>query len=160
MAAVVEFGGKMDVTPGEALLDLVQHKAAECHYWRAKVLTIEELIGPESVGGLMEVERTSGSGNMGPAGRWGEQEQTKWQVVIHVWYQLLRNCERDLAAYCAAAMRAGVEERAVRVAESLGMQMLGALEEVMHELRLTAEQQIIAGQVVPRVLRGLSAPSS
>lgn len=154
MDAVVKFGGKMDVTPGEALLDLVQHKAAETHYWRAKVMDIEDLIGPAELGGMMEVGRKDSTGNFGPT------EETTYAVVVHVWYRLLRDCERDLLTYCAAAMRAGVEERAVRVAESLGMQMLSAIEEIMNALALTPAQQVVAGQVVPKVIRGLSQPAN
>lgn len=149
------FGEKMDIHPAEALLDLVQHKAAEVYYWRARVREVEEL-GLDLIAALQTTKEVDAP--IGPEG--GGGLTVTQEVTEHIFYKTMRTAERDLATYCAAAMRAGVEERSVRVAEALGLQMLGALEQVMAALDLTPQQQVIAGQVVPQVLRGLSAGSS
>lgn len=150
---MARFGDKMDIGPGEALLDLVQHKAAEVYYWRARVMEMEDLIG-DAVLGLQTTKEVDKPGTLTSM---GGVEVTQ-EVVEHIAYRTMRQAERDLAVYCTAAMRAGVEERAVRVAEALGMQMLGALEQFVEAIDLTPAQMAQAHVIIPGILRGLSAP--
>lgn len=138
------FGEKQEMHPAEALVQLVHYKAGEVMYWRGKIMELEEL-GLEilSTEVVKEVD-----GPMGPT--------VTTETRPHPWYEMLRVAERDLAAYCSTALRAGVEERQVRIAEAMGGQILEMLETVLAELDLTGTQQSLAAEVVPRVLRSMS----
>lgn len=141
----IMFGDSIEIHPAEALVQLVRFKAGEVSYWRSKVLELEELgLGIIATDVVREVD-----GPMGPT--------ITTETRPHPWYEMLRVAERDLATYCSTALRAGVEERQVRIAELMGAQILEVIEQVLDSLALTAHQQTIAGEVVPTVLRAMSA---
>ena len=54
------------------------------------------------------------------------------------------------------AIKAGVEERRVRLAESQGELVAGVIRAILSDLGLTVEQQALVGEVVPRHLRLLA----
>lgn len=69
------------------------------------------------------------------------------------WFQK----ERDhLRKVCGDALRAGVEERRVRIAESQAAQLVTVIRGVLRDLDLTTEQQAKIPEVVPRHLRLLA----
>lgn len=139
------FGDKMDIHPADALIQLVQCKAGEVAYWNSKIRELQEL-------GLEVVEEGVVRTVDGPMG-----ETVTSETRPHPWYEMLRVAERDLANYCTVALRAGVEERQVRIAESLGGQILEVVNQVLERLQLTPSQMSIAGDVVPTVLRAIGS---
>lgn len=65
--------------------------------------------------------------------------------------------ERDrLARFCKLALDAGIAERQVRIAETQGALLAGAVRAILGDLNLTPEQLQLVGMVVPRRLRELS----
>ena len=103
---VSEWGGRLDVTPPEALLELVQGKAAEVAYWNRLVADLEE----RDRAGLLLAKTEVGEGPQGPV-----DTETR-QAGPHVYLVMLHKAQDQLAAYSAAAIRAGVDEAMVRVA--------------------------------------------
>jgi hypothetical protein len=58
---------------------------------------------------------------------------------------------------CSEAIRAGIEERRIRLAEQEGALVAQAIRAILADLNLTAEQQERVPEIVPRHLRALSA---
>ena len=103
---VETWGGRLDVQPAEALLELVQAKAAEVAYWNYRVDRLEE----HERAGLLVAKTEQGEGLQGPV-----DTETR-QTGPHVFLVMLHKAQDQLAAYSAAALRAGVDEALVRVA--------------------------------------------
>lgn len=140
---VVLFGARRDVHPAEALLELVQWTAGEVDYWRARVA---EVAAQDDADLTWGVTRTKTG---------GDDHGTTQEAKPHVAYAMYADAAKRLEAHSVAALRAGVEERAVRVAESVGAQLAAVIRAVLGELGLTAEQEALVGEVVPKHLRAM-----
>lgn len=103
---VAVWGGRLDVNPAEALLELVQGKAAEVAYWNWRVAGLSD--GERA--GLLVAETTFGEGPQGPV------DTTTRKVAPHVFVVMLHKAQDQLASFSAAALRAGVDEALVRLA--------------------------------------------
>lgn len=90
-------------------------------------------------------------------GPMGFEETTVREARQTVWYRMYAE-ERDrLVKISEVAIRAGVEERRVRLAEAQGQIMVVALQRVLERLNLTSEQVELVPRVVPGVLRELAS---
>lgn len=137
----VRFGARRDLHPADALLELVQHQAGIVDYWRTHVQDIEH---DNLIWGTTRV-KTGGDDH-------GHTEEAKPNIA----YTLLREAQHDLAAYAAAALKAGVEERKVRLAEAQGALVGQVIRRILDRLNLTPDQQTLVGTVVPAELRALT----
>jgi NADH dehydrogenase FAD-containing subunit len=70
-----------------------------------------------------------------------------------VWVDLLGQWHDRLVRICAEAIRAGIEERRVRIAEQQGALVADVIRKILERLELTPEQAAKAGDVVPFELR-------
>lgn len=66
-----------------------------------------------------------------------------------VWYQLYLKERDHLAKVCALALRAGIEERKVKLAESQGLLVADAIRRILVALGLTPDQQQLVPVIVP-----------
>jgi len=139
---VLVLGARRDIHPAEALIELVQFKAGEVDYWRGRVQELDE-------------KRLTWGKTKRKQG--GEDRGTTFEARPNVAYVLLREAERDLAAYCAAALKAGVDERRVRLAESYGHQLASVIQGILRDLELTEAQVELTATVVPLHLRAVVA---
>lgn len=111
---VALWGGRRDITPAEALLELVQSKAAEVAWWEAKVNALDDGLRA----GMLTVaheqrEQALGTVNMVSA-----------KPSASIFIQLLHKSQDQLADYSAAALRAGVDEAMVKIATLQGHTIL------------------------------------
>lgn len=143
--AVVTLGLSRDVSPSEALLEEVRWTAGHVDWLRDRVREVER---DELVWGKTKVK--DGYGPMGPSA------ETVEGATPSVWYDLYERERKHLVAVCTAALRAGVEERRVRLAEAQGEQVAAVIKAILGDLQLTAAQQERVGEVVPRRLRLLA----
>lgn len=111
---IVAWGGRLDVRPTEALLDLVQAKAAEVAYWEFKVGSLSE----EDRAGMLLADQAEADTSGTTKGEWTETntKSSHYKSDAHVFLQLLHKAQDQLAQYCAAAVRVGVDEAMVRIA--------------------------------------------
>lgn len=107
---VEAWGGRLDVSPPEALLELVQTKAAEVAYWNMKVATLSD----DERAGLLVAKTDRGFGPQGPV-----DVETR-QAAPHVFLVMLHRTQDQLAQFAAAAIRAGATEELVRLATLQG----------------------------------------
>jgi hypothetical protein len=160
---LARFQPKREIHPATALIDLVQYQAGVVEYWRGRVEQINE---EDLTYGM--AEQTDSEGPFGPS------SQQKFVTAANIVYKLLREAQRDLADYASMALKAGVQERQIRLAEEQGSAfaraqraILASMWEVVVRAKLTdsaraeledAWNQAI-GIVVPRELLALSSGS-
>ena len=178
-SAVRTLGLPIDVDPGKALLDEIHWTAGHVAWLRDKVqelTTVQTLTrGTEdrtiwNKDGDSEFhEGSDESGNPNAHSLvWGQTEyrdktggddagQTVVeQAGINIWYQLYLKEREHLAKVCSLALRAGIEERKVKLAESQGLLVADAIRRILGALGLTPEQQQLVPVIVPRELRALA----
>jgi hypothetical protein len=120
------YGDPVDVTPGEALLQEVRRTGGHVAYLAAKVAQAD-----------LDAKDT------------GEPLTARVRALR----ELYAHERRHLTQVCQVALHAGVEERAVRVAERWGDELANVLSAILEDLQLTKEQQARAPDVVGRHLR-------
>ena len=132
---VESWGGRLDVNPAEALLDLVQGKAAEVAYWNWRVAGLDEA----ERAGLLVAESTFGDGPQGPV------DTVTRKTAPHVFVVLLHKAQDQLASFSAAALRAGVDEALVRLAT---VQASAVVEFARRAIEVAREKPDVAADVI------------
>lgn len=140
-AEVARLGVRKDVHPAEVLLDLVHWTAGEVDYWRQRVAQIEDA---DLTWGTTRVKEG------------GDDRGTTHEAKPHVAYSMLERSSDRLAQYAAAALKAGVDERRVRLAETQGALVADVIRRILTRLQLTEDQAVLVNTVVPEELRALA----
>lgn len=140
-------GYDIDVNPMDGLLMCVRITAAEVAYFSERIAAL----GEEAIVMRPSVTRTTAK---------QKGKETEKQVVrvereeeLNLWMKARRASMRDHAHFCKMALDAGIDERMVRVQESVGEALAGAVRSILDDLRLTKEQRDIAPEIVRRHLR-------
>lgn len=141
-AAVATYGLPVDISPTEALLEEVRWTAGHVAYLRARVQEVEQ---DKLIVGVTERKIDPIRGTT-----------TTIKATAHIWLELYDRERKHLVDVCSAALRAGVEERVVRLAEREGDLIADAIARILDDLDLTSEQQARVADVVPRQLRLLA----
>ena len=130
---VTAFGARTDITAPEALLELVQSKAAEVAYWDGRVAEL----GDDARAGLLMAKTEQGLGPQGPV-----DTETR-QAGPHVFVVMLHKAQDQLAAYSAAAIRAGVDRAMVEAVTLQAAWLLPLLYEAISAARANAEEPAV-----------------
>ena len=157
--AVTTLGLSKDVSPSEALLEEVRWTAGHVDWLRDRVRDLEH---DELVWGKTKEK----SGSLDPD-RLPAAEVTE-SAAPSVWYDLYERERKHLVAVCTAALRAGVEERRVALAESQGAlvgQAFGRILDGMYDALIAAGMAsdlrdawaAATKLIVPRELRALAS---
>lgn len=144
--AVRTLGLPVDIDPGKALLDEIHWTAGHVAWLREKV---QELQSEDLVWG-----REKHEDGVGPQ---GIVDVTTEKAGPSVLYELYLKERDHLAKVCALALRAGIEERRVKLAENQGALVADVIRRILAALGLTPEQQALVPQIVPEQLRLLAA---
>lgn len=139
------FAEPVDIDPARALVELVQWTAGEVAYWREQVRALADG-NPEALTWGIVREKVG-----------GEDYGTTLESKPNVAYLMLTDAQDRLAKYAAAALKAGVEERRVKLAEDQGELVAQVIRSILDQLNLTSEQQARVPEVVPAQLRLLTA---
>lgn len=145
-ADAARFAARTDIHPADALLELVHYQAGIVDYWRGRV----EQITDEG----LEWAVTKHEEGIGPE---GPIDKTTKEAGPHIAYKLLTEAQDKLAAYASAALKAGVDERKVRLAEGQGALVAQVIRGILAALNLTPEQLELVPRVVPEQLRLLTS---
>ncbi len=136
---------RRDIHPAEALIELVQFTAGEVDYWRRRVAD------------LNDKELTWGTTRIKDG---GDDRGTTQEAKPNIAYVMLQQASDRLASYAAAALKAGVDERRVRLAETQGQLVATAIRNILDQLNLTAAQLELVPTVVPAQLRLIAGSAS
>ncbi|MFE2832173.1 hypothetical protein ACFXI6_14165 [Streptomyces mirabilis] len=149
-ALVQTYGRKIETTATAALLDEVQWTAGHVAWLRERVQEIETaaaVAGTDTEHPLIWGVTREKEG--------GEDRGITSEAAPNVWLKLYQAERSHLVKVCESALRAGIEERMVRLAESQGAKVAEAVRGILGDLQLTAEQQARVAEIVPRRLRAL-----
>lgn len=151
-ALVATYGRKIETTATEALLDEVQWTAGHVAWLRERVQEIESdaaVAGTDREHPLVWGVTREKSG--------GEDFGTTEEAAPNIWLKLYQQERAHLVKVCSEAIRAGIEERRIRLAEQQGQLVAQAIRAILADLELTTEQQARVPEVVPRHLRALAS---
>ncbi|MFI1165644.1 hypothetical protein ACH4UM_19015 [Streptomyces sp. NPDC020801] len=151
-ALVETYGRKIETTATEALLEEVQWTAGHVAWLRERVQEIESdavVAGTDREHPLVWGVTREKSG--------GEDYGTTEEAVPNVWLRLYQQERAHLVKVCSEAIKAGIEERRIKLAEQQGALVAQAIRAILNDLGLTAEQQARVPEVVPRHLRALAS---
>lgn len=135
-------GHRIDIGPLDALLLCVRIAAAEVSYFTAKIAELKE----EEI-----KERATKEAIASTKDSWDVVE-LQLSPELNFWIRVRQQSVDSLARYSAMALKAGVEERMVSMAEKLGDVLARLLEGVVNDLQLTAKQKKIAPTVIRKHL--------
>lgn len=155
--AVATLGLPVDISPTDALLEEVRWTAGHVQWLRGKV---QELENGATASGYDAADQAA----KGHPLVWGTTKEktggddygTTEEAAPSVWYVLYAKERAHLVAVCQAAIKAGVEERRVRLAEQQGDLVATVIGRILDALGLTSEQQALVPVVVPRELRAIA----
>jgi P27 family predicted phage terminase small subunit len=136
-------GQPMNITPAQALL------------WRIGVAAGEVARLDETVAALQAEDLTWGRVTESDSEETGKK--TVYGARLSLWVQLRAMRERELRELCEASLRAGVEERLVRVAEMQGAAIAKMLILILTEDFGHDRNDPRIAEVLPRRLRELTA---
>ncbi|NNN30735.1 hypothetical protein HLK59_10235 [Streptomyces sp. S3(2020)] len=146
------YGVPVETTATQALLDEVQRTAGHVAWLGDRVRELDyEVAAGENVEHPLVwgvTRRKIG----------GDDAGITEEAAASVWLKLYQQERAHLVRVAEAAIRAGIEERRIKLAESQGMLIALAIRQILGDLHLTAEQQALVPVVVPRRLRELTAP--
>ena len=138
----------IDTDPSQALLDLVSSAAGEVAYWRNRVDEIQDRDEKRLTSGLTKITEGKDRG--------GVTTLRTVETVAAIEYRMWVDAQERLARYATATLRAGVEERRVRLAEDQGALVAQVIRRILDRLDLSEWQAEMVGSVVPEELRALS----
>jgi hypothetical protein len=140
-ALVATYGLPIDIAPDQAILDEVHRTAGHVAWLERQVHALTE---GELVWGITRVKEG------------GEDRGTTEEAVPNALLRLY-NEERDrLVRVCTAALKAGIEERRVKLAERDGALIAEVIRAILDDLKLTSKQWALVSTVVPQHLRALA----
>lgn len=138
-------GKAREVHPAEALLESVYLAAGEVDFWR------------EKMSGLSEAELTWGrTQNRTGRGPEGPVDIDTFEAKPHVYKVMFDQAQEKLVKFSAAALKAGVDERRIQLAEKQGAMVGEVIKRILERLDLSRDQMILVGEVVPEELRRLA----
>jgi hypothetical protein len=148
------YGKKLDVAPLQVLLDEVQWTAGHVAWLREQVQAIESGTFAATVAEDPLVwgvtKRKTG----------GDDAGLTEEAVPNAILKLYQQERAHLVKACETAIRAGLDERMVRLAENQGQMVVAVIRNILGDLNLTAAQQALVSTVVPNRIRELHAQAA
>lgn len=143
--AVKTLGLPEDVSPTEALLSEIRWTAGHVNWLRERVQELE-VLGKDLIYGTTSTVLTHSP-------KFGTTEKTTEEFREHVWYTLYKQERDHLVKVSTAALRAGVEERRITLAEQQGLLVAQVIHRILDAIGLSPAQWTLVQDVVPRELR-------
>lgn len=142
-----------DITPEEAILQVVRESAANVAFLRARV---QEIIGMEDIDSAFHPLVWGISSESDTQATQFPGTDTTKQAGAHVWYQMYQDALKMMLSAATMAQKAGIAERRVRLAEQSADVIVGRIRQVVNALNLTPEQVALADRVIPLQIAALA----
>lgn len=160
-ALMATYGEKLDITPENALIAVVQWTAGHVEWLRARVQEIQEAHAES----LFDPDGTERAARGRHPLVWGitkikdggDDQGVTEEAAASMWLKLYTQERELLIKASATAIRAGVDERLVRIAETTGARVADVIQAILGDLELTPQQWTRVRDVVPARLRELTA---
>lgn len=126
-------GRPLDIEPGEALLQCIRIAAGEVQYASDRIAELDP--GDAIVGQRTVKTRPLSEGKDGESADLTVEEVTVTTAAdLHIWIHVRRQALDRLVNYSAVALKAGVEERRVKIAEQTGQLIANVIRGVLTDL--------------------------
>lgn len=128
----VVMGVPIDVEPHAAILTCIRIAAGEVQYCSERIAELE----PEDAVGAVTIRTVRPLKlEQGAESSHRTVEETRFDApALHIWILARRQATDRLVAYSAAALKAGVEQRRVEIAEQQGQLLVEVIRGVLHDL--------------------------
>lgn len=153
----VVMGVPLDINPHDGILECIRITAGEVRYASER---IAELQADEAVLPIVTTTRRpmKGMGGSEDAEYVAEEVRTE-SPQLHIWIQVRQKAMDRLVTYSATAIKAGIEERQIRLVERIGEQLSTVFERVIAAIPdLSERQRAEALGAYAGELRRLEAP--
>jgi len=155
------YGEKLDIDAATALINEVQWTAGHVEWLRERVQELTEA----HADALYDPDGTTRGNNGRHPLVWGvtrikeggDDRGTTEEAAANMWQKLYMEERQQLLRACTASLKAGVDERMVRIAESTGTRVAEVINAILGDLQLTPDQAERVRDIVPRRLRELTA---
>lgn len=125
-------GQPLSIEPQDAILECIRIAAGEVAYASERIAALGE---SDAVGPVRHtLVRKDGEATV--------QEARQGPPAVHIWITVRRQAMDRLVGYSFAALKAGIEERRVRVAEQQGMLLAQALQGILSELGVDQRPEV------------------
>lgn len=126
-------GRPLDIAPGEALLQCIRIAAGEVQYASDRIAELD--VDDAIVGQRTVKTRPLSEGKDGESPTQTVEEVTVTTAAdLHIWIHVRRQALDRLVNYSAVALKAGVEERRVKIAEQTGQLIANVIRGVLTDL--------------------------
>jgi hypothetical protein len=130
-------GIPLSIEPQDAILECIRISAGEVAYASERIADLRE---EDAVGAVRrQSEREDAEGNV-------TQEIRFDAPQVHIWIAVRHEAMDRLVQFSFAAIKAGIEERRVKIAEQQGMLLAQAIQGILRELGVS-DQPEVAGIV-------------
>jgi hypothetical protein len=125
-------GAPLAIEPQDAILECIRISAGEVAYASQRISELElaDAVAPVK----RTLVRKTDDGSI--------QEIRLDAPALHIWIQVRRSAMDRLVQYSFAALKAGIEERRVRVAESQGALLAQAVQGILRELGVDQRPEV------------------
>lgn len=125
-------GRPLPIDPHEAILQCIAIAAGEVRYASEQIALLEltDAVGPVVTTHVRPLKHEKGADDQSET----VQEIRHEAPALHIWILTRRQAMDRLVQYSATALKAGVEERRVQVAENVGQALADAIRGVLREL--------------------------
>ena len=150
-------GVPLDINPHDAILECIRITAGEVAYASER---ISELKADEAVGYIELTTRRPLKEEKGAEDPSVEVEEVRQESPqLHIWIKVRQAAMDRLVNYSAVAIKAGIEERQIRLVERIGEQLSSVFERVISAIEdLTEAQRAQALVAYAEQLRLLETP--
>lgn len=152
-ALAQRWGLPVDVRPTEAVLEQVRIWAGLELFYRQQV---ENLEPEEMIWGRTKLTEGFAVVGTGPDATLEAADTAVSEAKPHIWITLHEQASTNVVKFASEAIKAGIEERRVRLAEQQGALVADVIRGILDDLQLTPEQLGRVGTVVPARLRLLT----
>lgn len=146
--AVVTYGLSREIDPRDALLEEVHRTAGAVAYLAEQVRGLEPT---DLVWGMTEESDQQATEFPGT--------NVKREAKPNIWLVLYQAERKHLVDVCKTAIAAGIEERRVRLAESMGGQIAAMIRRVFELVDISAEQWLRVPEAITQAVRELGGPA-
>jgi hypothetical protein len=135
-------GMPLSIEPEQSILECIRITAGEVAYASERIseLEVSEAVGP--VATLKLVPASGGDEGEGSIPLPAVDEMRFAAPALHIWIVVRQQAMDRLVNFSFAALKAGIEERRVRVAEQQGMLLAQAVQGILKELGVDQRPEV------------------
>lgn len=135
--ARLSLGVPIDVSPTEAMLDLIREAAGNVVFYRARIQHLDQLVGPAPPLPPLASDDTTAPAAELHAAIAGRVDPANWKAERHVLVRMYDDERDKLARWCKDARQMGVEEHRLELEQERGRQLAAVIEGTLTALLAT-----------------------